>query len=348
MRNVKKAASFVLGEISRRVSGVRGVRFFSANKGWSGGLRPPDNMNWTRAASMPGEVPPPYNSSHVTSIGGGNFPQNGYARTPVQPLPPPAVNSTTIVVCDRPGYGGGHHGGYYNDTDVHINNHYDVNNTVINNDVSSHEISSYVNDDYGDLGFDDGDYGMDCGGDFGSLTSLASIATKRADRWSRHVASRGRAATEIRHVINTSPALDNAGSTILPGEDAVQQRVFCSHLVPTSTKIKHLLVHARCKGWSKRATNSPGCQARGGTVPLMLTVCIIVRATRYTVGSLASPTSNTKLRNSCNVVLSKDVRFVSVPCVPAPVATLYNGVKLTIYEIASNGRVKNTDDFCEQ
>ncbi|KAK7865429.1 hypothetical protein R5R35_012793 [Gryllus longicercus] len=66
------------------------------------------------------------------------------------------------------GYGGGGGGGgyYHNDQDVTINNHYDINNTVISNDVTHTDIS-YVNEDYGDIGLDDGDYGMDCGGDFG-------------------------------------------------------------------------------------------------------------------------------------------------------------------------------------
>jgi hypothetical protein len=122
----------------------------------------------------------------------------------MQPLQPPS-NNTTIVVREQHGcgagdfttgvvmgaalsnwghgwgwgyglgggYGFGHGGGFYhNDTDVHINNHYDINNTVISNEVTANTTAvnnelSYVHDDYGDLGFDDGDYGMDCGGDFG-------------------------------------------------------------------------------------------------------------------------------------------------------------------------------------
>jgi hypothetical protein len=113
----------------------------------------------------------------------------------MQPLQP-ASNNTTIVVRDQHGcgagdfttgvvmgaalsnwghgwgwglggYGFGHGGGFYhNDTDVHINN------TVINNEVTANTTAvnnelMYAHDDYGDLGFDDGDYGMDCGGDFG-------------------------------------------------------------------------------------------------------------------------------------------------------------------------------------
>ncbi|XP_067003194.2 uncharacterized protein [Anabrus simplex] len=153
--------------------------------------------------TMPGEVPvpPAYNHIPTVGVGGGGYPPNGYTRpqavpVAVQPLQPA---NTTIVVRDRDngaaefatgmvmgaaltnwghgygwgggwGWGGSHYGmssGYYhNDTDVHINNHYDVHNTVINNEVSHNEIS-YVNEDYGDTGFDDGDYGMDCGGDFG-------------------------------------------------------------------------------------------------------------------------------------------------------------------------------------
>jgi hypothetical protein len=114
----------------------------------------------------------------------------------MQPLQPPS-NNTTIVVREQHGcgvgdfttgvvmgaalcywgrgwgWGYGLGGGFYhNDTDIHINNHYDINNTVINNDVTANTTAvnnelECVHDDYGDLGFDDGDYGMDCGGDFG-------------------------------------------------------------------------------------------------------------------------------------------------------------------------------------
>ena len=161
---------------------------------------------------MPGEVPPPYNTNtnnYPPSGVGGTFPQNGYARPPM-PVPQAPSNNTTIVVrdhhgcgtgdfttgvvmgaalsnwghgwgwgggwgwgCGLGGYGFGHGGGFYhNDTDIHINNHYDVNNTIVNNEVSTNHTTtnnevSYVHEDYGDLGFDDGDYGMDCGGDFG-------------------------------------------------------------------------------------------------------------------------------------------------------------------------------------
>jgi hypothetical protein len=173
---------------------------------------PEDQHRWYRtsamfiflfAASMPGEVPPAYvNSNNHVPPAGGAFPQNGYARPAIQPLPL-SSNNTTIVVRDHQGcgagdfttgvvmgaalsnwghgwgwggglggYGFGHGGGFYhNDTDVHINNHYDVNNTVINNEVTANTTTNneltYLHDDYGDLGFDDGDYGMDCGGDFG-------------------------------------------------------------------------------------------------------------------------------------------------------------------------------------
>ncbi|XP_063236103.1 translation initiation factor IF-2 [Bacillus rossius redtenbacheri] len=143
--------------------------------------------------AMPGEVPPPYNG-HVTPAagggggGGGVFPQNGFARFPAQPLPPPV--GATILVRDRTstggdfaagvlmgaavsgwghgwgwsggGGGGGGGGGLCHQHDV-VDNHCDVGATVIN----QHDVT-YVNGDYyGDLGFDDGDYGMDCGGDFG-------------------------------------------------------------------------------------------------------------------------------------------------------------------------------------
>lgn len=149
---------------------------------------------------MPGEVPPAYlNTNSLVQPAGGVFPHNGYARPPLQPT----GNNTTIVVRDHHGsgtadfttgvvmgaalsnwghgwgwggglggYGFGYGGGFYhNDTAVHINNHYDVSNTVINNEVTANSTATnnelYVHDDYGDLGFDDGDYGMDCGGDFG-------------------------------------------------------------------------------------------------------------------------------------------------------------------------------------
>jgi len=152
------------------------------------------------SASMPGEVPPAYvNTNSFVQPAGGVFPHNGYTRPPVQPT----GNNTTIVVRDHHGcgaadfttgvvmgaalsnwghgwgwggglggYGFGYGGGFYNnDTAVHINNHYDVSNTVINNEVTANSTTTnnelYVHDDYGDLGFDDGDYGMDCGGDFG-------------------------------------------------------------------------------------------------------------------------------------------------------------------------------------
>ena len=145
---------------------------------------------------MPGEVPPAYmnTNSHV------QFPHNGYARVPMQPVQPPG--NTTLVVRDHHGcgagdftagvvmgaalsnwghgwgwggglggYGFGYGGGIYHDTNVHVSNHYDVNNTVMNNDITANSTTTnnelYVHDDYGDLGFDDGDYGMDCGGDFG-------------------------------------------------------------------------------------------------------------------------------------------------------------------------------------
>lgn len=55
--------------------------------------------------------------------------------------------------------------GYYNHdhADININHHYDIHNTNVNHHDSHH----YSCDDYGDLEFGDGDYGMDCSGDFG-------------------------------------------------------------------------------------------------------------------------------------------------------------------------------------
>ncbi|XP_047115839.1 uncharacterized protein LOC124795802 [Schistocerca piceifrons] len=134
--------------------------------------------------SMPGEVPPPYaHQQHSALLSSGAFtapvPANGYL-----PVPAPASN-TTIVVRDRDHYVGGNGGAdfatglmmgaaltnwghgwgwHHGASDVHVHNHYDVNNTVINNE---HHSATYVHEDYADLGFDDGDYGMDCGGDFG-------------------------------------------------------------------------------------------------------------------------------------------------------------------------------------